>query len=87
MDQYIGAWPVHLLLSLVIVEVYLCWVPMRRGENFAWWLALIPLVVLGITRIASDPRCLGSLHVHGCHMFLITLVLGFVGLGMVKWGR
>ncbi len=83
-SQYLASWPMHLLLSLVIVEVYLCWVPLRKGEGSAFWLALIPLVILGFTRLAHDPRCLGSLHEHGCHTFLLALLLGFVGLAMVK---
>jgi hypothetical protein len=84
--QFAAVWPMAAVLSLSLVEIYLCWDPLRRGESWAFWLALVPLVILGLARFAGDSRCFGSLHVHGCHTFLITLVLGFVGLVMAKLG-
>ena len=57
-------------------------IPVRRGEPWAVWTSLLTLTLLLITRLATDPRCLVVLdpHQHGCHTFMIAIVLGVVGL-------
>jgi len=41
-------------------------------------------VILFVTRVATDPRCLVVLdpHQHGCHSFMIAAILGVVGLAL-----
>jgi hypothetical protein len=59
-------------------------VPVRRGERWALWTSLVMLIILFVTRIKSDPRCLVVLnpHQHGCHTFMIAVLLGVVGLAL-----
>jgi len=47
------------------------------------------LLILVAVRIATDPRCLAVLdpHQHGCHVFLISMGLGSVGLALAASGR
>jgi hypothetical protein len=42
------------------------------------------LIIMFVTRIATDPRCLVVLdpHQHGCHTFMIAIALGVVGLAL-----
>jgi hypothetical protein len=41
------------------------------------------------TRLATDPRCLVVLdvHQHGCHTFMIAVLLGIVGLALAFFSR
>lgn len=57
-------------------------VPVRRGEAWARWTVLATFLILGATRLATDPRCWVVLdpHQHGCHTFMAALVLGFAGV-------
>jgi hypothetical protein len=59
-------------------------VPLRRGERWALWTLLAMLLIPVITRLAADPRCLVVLdpHQHGCHTFMIAVLLGIVGLAL-----
>lgn len=80
--EYARPWPVALACSVAIVGVMLALVPLRRGEPWAFWTSLMVLAILLGTRVATDPRCLVVLdpHQHGCHSFMIAIVLGMVGL-------
>jgi len=80
--EYARPWPVALACSLAIVGIMLALVPLRRGETWAFWTSLSVLAILLATRTATDPRCLVVLdpHQHGCHSFMIAVVLGVVGL-------
>ena len=82
--QYSGAWPVALGSALALAGILLAIVPLRRGERWALWTQLAMLTILFITRITTDPRCLVVLdpHQHGCHTFVIAVVLGVIGLVM-----
>ena len=64
-------------------------IPIRCGEKWAIWLSVVTLLILLATRTATDPRCLVVLdpHQHGCHTFMISTVLGFVGLALAAPGR
>src|SRR5919109_1355207 len=58
-------------VTLVAVEILIALMPLRRGELWAFWAALLPVLSLGIPRMLTDPNCLAmSLHIHGCHQFM-----------------
>ena len=40
--------------ALVVVEVMICLIPLRRGETWALWAAAVPLVLLGIPIFILD---------------------------------
>jgi hypothetical protein len=81
---YAAPWPVALASALVVAGILLALVPLRRGERWALWTELAVLLILLITRVATDQRCLVVLdpHRHGCHSFMIAVVLGVVGLAL-----
>ena len=81
--QYASPWPVALGCSLALMGIMLAVIPLRRGERWALWTSLSIFVILFVTRMATDPRCLVVLdpHQHGCHSFMIAMVLGIVGVG------
>ncbi len=87
--EYAAPWPVALACALAIVGVLLALIPIRRGERWALWTSLATWILLLGTRVATDPRCLVVLdrHQHGCHTFMIAVVLGLVGLGLVGFSR
>jgi nicotinamide riboside transporter PnuC len=82
--QYASPWPVALGCTVAMSGIVLALVPIRYGERWAVWTSLAMLIVLLATRFASDPRCLVVLdpHQHGCHSFMIAVVLGIVGLSL-----
>lgn len=84
--QYARPWPLALACALVLAGVMLAVVPIRRGEAWAMWTTLGMLAILLATRMTSDPRCLVVLdpHQHGCHTFLIAMVLGVIGLLLAR---
>jgi hypothetical protein len=81
---YAAPWPVALACALGAAGIMLALVPLRRGEHWALWTSLAMLLILLGTRIASDPRCWVVLdpHQHGCHTFMIAIVLGVAGLAL-----
>ena len=83
--QYAGPWPVALGCALAIAGIMLAVVPIRRGEKWALWTSLAMLLLLLGTRLALDPRCAVVLdpHQHGCHTFMMSIVIGVVGLVLV----
>ena len=68
--------------SLAITGVVLALIPIRRGERWAMFTSFGSFLILFVTRMATDPRCLVVLdpHQHGCHTFIIAIALGIVGL-------
>jgi len=68
--------------ALATAGIVLALIPIRRGEMWAIWLSLAMLLMLLVTRLVTDPRCAVVLdpHQHGCHTFMISIVLGIVGL-------
>jgi hypothetical protein len=87
--EYAGWWPVALGSALSICNIILALIPIRRGERWAMLTSLATLVILLGTRLAADPRCLVVLdpHKHGCHTFMITIILGLIGLALAAFGR
>jgi hypothetical protein len=84
--QYASPWPVALGCSLALMGTMLAIVSLRRGERWSLWTQLSIFVILFVTRMATDPRCLVVLdpHQHGCHTFMIAMVLGIVGLVLAR---
>jgi nicotinamide riboside transporter PnuC len=84
--QYSAPWPVALACCLALMGIMLALIPLRRGERWSLWTALTIFVILFVTRITTDPRCLVVFdpHQHGCHSFMISVVLGMVGLVLAR---
>jgi uncharacterized membrane protein len=82
LGAYAAPWPVALAGSLGLVGIVLALVPIRKGERWAILTSFATFAILFITRMATDPRCLVVLdpHQHGCHTFMIAVLLGLVGL-------
>lgn len=80
--EYAAPWPVALACTLAAVGILLALVPIGRGESWARWTALVTFVVPLLTRVVTDRRCLVVFdpHQHGCHTFMIAIVLGITGL-------
>ena len=87
--EYTAPWPVALALAVAVVGILLALIPIRHGERWALWTSFATLIILFVPRVATDPRCLVVLdpHQHGCHTFMIAVVLGMVGLGLVGFSR
>ena len=77
-----AAWENAVIFSLAFAGVVLALIPLRRGERWAAWTSAGVWAVLGGTRFATDPQCLKVLdvHQHGCHTFVIALVVAMTGL-------
>ncbi|PYT82513.1 MAG: hypothetical protein DMG40_05775 [Acidobacteria bacterium] len=77
-------WPVMLACTLEVNGLVLAVIPIRCGEKWAIWLSVVILLTLLATRAATDARCLLALHPHerGCQTFVISMVLGLVGLAL-----
>lgn len=77
-----AAWENALIFSLAFAGVVLALIPLRRGERWAAWTSAGMWAVLGATRFATDLQCLKVLdvHQHGCHTFVIALVVAMAGL-------
>jgi|SRR5215813_8116039 len=87
--QYGGPWPVVLACALAATAIVLALVPIRRGERWALWTSLATLLALLAVRLTTDPRCIVVLdpHQHGCHTFMIAMVMGIVGLALAAFAR
>src|SRR5436305_3065029 len=81
--EYSAPWPVALGCSLAVAGIMLVLMPIRSGERWALWTSLVIFIILFATRMLTDRRCLVVLdpHQHGCHTFVIAMVLGVVGVG------
>lgn len=80
--EYSAPWPVALMGSLGLIGIILALIPIRRGERWAMFTSAATFAILFVTRMATDPRCLVVLdvHRHGCHTFIIAIILGVLGL-------
>ena len=86
--EYTAPWPVALASSVAVIGTILALIPIRRGERWAMWTSLATFFVLLATRLATDPRCLVVLdpHQHGCHTFMLAMLLGTIGLALAAFG-
>ena len=72
-------------LALIAVELLIVLVPLRRGEIWAFFAALIPVLLVANPRMLTDPTCTAmGLSVHGCHQFMAALFLAVVGLALAR---
>lgn len=86
---YAAPWPLALTYVFAFSGVVLTLIPIRAGERWAIWASLVGFLTLFGVRLATDPRCLVVLdpHQHGCHTFMIAVVLGIAGLALCAFGR
>jgi len=84
--EYTAPWPIALACTVAVAGLMLALVPIRRGEHWAHLTALATFVILLGTRLKTDPRCLVVLdpHQHGCHTFMIAILLGVLGLILAR---
>ena len=74
-------------IALILVEIMIALVPLRRGESWAFWAAALPFVIAGIPRLLTDSGCqLSDMHHHGCHQFMMAMLLGGIGLALSGFG-
>jgi hypothetical protein len=87
--QYASPWPVALGSALALAGIMLALFPIRHGERWALFTSFAVLMILFVTRLVTDPRCLVVLdpHQHGCHTFMIAMVLGVAGLALAGFSR
>ena len=86
--EYASPWSMALASALAVVGTVLALIPIRRGERWAMWTWFVALLILLVTRLATDTRCLVVLdpHQHGCHTFMIAALLGMIGLALAAFG-
>ncbi len=85
--QYTALWPTTLTVALAWVEMVIALTALRNGARWAWLAVLVPVVVVGIPRIATDERCLANITTqHGCHTPMIAWALIVIGLGISAGG-
>jgi hypothetical protein len=83
--EYIASWPVSLTVAVVLLGIITSLIPLRKGELWAWMATGITWSVIAIPRLINDPRCLQlDLNRHGCHTFMITLVVAAVGFILAR---
>jgi hypothetical protein len=84
--EYARPWPVALAGALGVAGIMLALVPLCRGERWALWTSLAVWIILLLVRVATDPRCQVVLdrHQHGCHTFMMAVVLALVGLILAR---
>jgi hypothetical protein len=84
--QYASPWPLALGCALAVAGIMLTLGPLRRGERWALWTQVAIFIILFVPRMMTDPRCLVVLdpHQHGCHTFMIAIVLGVIGLVLAR---
>ena len=84
LTAYAAPWPVALACTVAVAGIVLALIPLRRGDRWALWTLLTILIIPFLTRMMTDPRCLVVLdpHQHGCHTFMIAMLLGVVGLAL-----
>ncbi len=86
--QFVGAWPVSLGVAMGVNGLLLALIPMRRGERWAICAAGVPMLIIGIPRIMTDPRCLAAITTqHGCHTFMAAMLLVLTGCVIAAFRR
>ena len=68
------------IATLSAVEIVIALFPLRRGEVWAFWAALLPLISLGVPVMLVDVS-----HVSSGHL-LVTLAPFVAGLVLAIWG-
>ena len=85
---FAAPWPIALTCVFAFTGIVLALIPIRAGERWAMWSSFAAFLALLGVRLATDPRCLVVLdpHQHGCHTFMIAIVLGVAGLVLCAFG-
>jgi hypothetical protein len=86
---FAAPWPLALTSVFALTGIVLALIPIRAGERWAMWTSLVAFLALLTVRLATDPRCLVVLdpHQHGCHTFMIAVILGVSGLALCAFNR
>jgi len=86
---YAAPWPVAMTSVFALTGIVLALIPLRRGEKWAVWTCVSTFLILLIVRIMTDARCLVVLdpHQHGCHTFMLLVIVGLTGLMLSAFGR
>lgn len=72
-------------MLLPLFGIAIAWFGVRDGQRWAWWTVLLGLLTVAILRIAVDRSC--SVRIfwqHGCHQFMLGLLLGAIGLVVAR---
>jgi hypothetical protein len=73
------------IVSLALIEILIALIPLRRGEKWAFWAALIPMLSLVIPVMLIDAVNVTPDHlVTTLTPFALGLVLAFAGLALAK---
>jgi hypothetical protein len=85
---YAAPWPVAMTSVFALTGVVLALIPVRRGEKWAVWTCVSTFLLLLMVRIMTDTRCLVVLdpHQHGCHTFMLLVIVGLIGLMLSAFG-
>jgi hypothetical protein len=83
-SAFAAPWPLALTGVFGFTGIVLALIPIRSGQRWAMWTSLVAFLALLAVRLATDPRCLVVLdpHQHGCHTFMIAVILGVSGLAL-----
>ena len=70
---------------LTFMAVMVAWFGVRDGQRWSWWTLLIGLLAVAVARIAVDRSCSVKIFwQHGCHQFMIGLVLAAIGFVLTR---
>jgi hypothetical protein len=70
---------------ITFLAVMIAWFGVRDGQRWAWWSLLLALLTVAVIRIGVDRSCtVGVFWQHGCHQFMIGLLLGVIGLVLTR---
>jgi hypothetical protein len=65
---------------ITFAAVMIAWFGIRDGQRWAWWTLLVALLTIAIQRLAVDRTCTVQIFwKHGCHQFMLGLVIGAIG--------
>jgi hypothetical protein len=68
-------------MLLPVFGIAISWFGVRDGQRWAWWTVLLGLLVIAILRISTDRACTVRIFSqHGCHQFMLGVVVGAAGL-------
>jgi hypothetical protein len=73
------------IVTLALIEILIALIPLRRGEKWAFWAALIPMLSLVVPMMMIDAVNVSAEHLMATLMpFIIGLLLTFSGLALAK---
>jgi len=82
-SPFSSLWAVTLTSALAIVELMIATGPLLRAERWAFSAQVVPIVVVALPRILTDPRCITTVMTqHGCHTYMISVALAVIGLAL-----